>query len=639
MNRVVHPDREALPRWLFGALALAIMFALGAAGAVTSSTNGQPASVGILAAILVTALAMWGLPSVSVRLVARTAVVVSGAAVARFGTVGPDITNGTQTILLWMLAAVAILVLAARADHQAAEFAEPVDGPGLGGTRRPASDGELVEPARPARTAAHVVVVTAFVLVVVTVLAPFAVSRGGSSAAAGRGPSSAPTPGSSLLRSTDSLDMTTRPDLTDDVVLTVRTGQDLFLRGDVYDRWDGRSWTKSSLDRFALYGGDRVVPPPIDIGAVGAEVVEQTITVEAGYSDVFFATPSAVRIDSRVPVVQTIEGSLLTRRGAMGRGETYHVTSRRVPLTEELLRSVEGSPIPRAVTRVYAEEPVTTDRVRVLADDIVAAAGADSIYDRVRALERWMDRNLEYSIDAPTSPEGTDVVDDFLFRSKVGWCEQIASSLVVMARAQGIPARLATGYVMDERDPLTGTYVVRASDAHAWAEVWFPEVGWVPFDPTAGVPLAADSQQESTFADWILRHLIEVVVGVAVLVVLFVGGRRLVRGWLRRRAARPRTWVAAADRRLTDIGTKAGVVRGNGETATAYARRVDAVLNGDDAGSRVPFDLVSVGSVIDDHLFAPQLPGAEREAAADAALAAASTAEPGTGGSAPLEPG
>ncbi|MCB0978401.1 MAG: hypothetical protein KDB02_13185 [Acidimicrobiales bacterium] len=639
MNRIVHPDRQGLASWLFGSLVLAVAVALGAAGSVTSTTNGQPASVGVLAGVVVTVLAMWGLPSVSLRLVVRMAVVTSGVAVARFGTVGPEITNGTQTILLWMLAAVAALVLAARVDHHAVPAAETIGAP-------PAAD---AGPGRPGRTAAHIVVVAAVVVAVVTVLAPYAVSRAGRTAAAGRGPASAPEAGSSLLRSSDSLDMTTRPDLTDDVVLTVRADQDLFLRGDVFDRWDGRRWTKSSTDRYALYEGNRVVPPPIDIGAVGSEVVEQTITVEAGYSDVYFATPSAVRIDSRLPVVQTIDGSLLTRRGAMGRGETYHVTSRRVPLTESLLRSVEGSPIPQVVTSVYAEEPVTTDRVRALADRIVAEAGADSIYDRVRALENWMDRNLEYSIDAPTSPKGTDVVDDFLFRSKIGWCEQIASSLVVMARAQGIPARLATGYVMDERDALTGTYVVRARNAHAWAEIWFPEVGWVPFDPTAGVPLAAGSHDEDTFADRILQHLVEVVVGVGVLVLVLVGGRRLLRRWMRRRADRPRTWAAAADRRLNEIGAKAGTPRHPGETATAYARRVQSGLrsaNGPPGRSEAAdgrpaevLDLVAVGAVIDGHLYAPVPPGPERDAMADQVLDAASRTEHASGPSAPLESG
>lgn len=609
MSRVVHPDRQDLPAWLFGSLTGSVAVAMAVGGVVTSTTNGQPAAIGLLAGLSVTGLAAWLLPSVSLRLVAHVALFTSGAAVARFASIGPMIENGTQTILLWMLAAVATLVLSARVGHHAVPVAAPV-------AASPAVAGS-----RPGRSAAHVVLVAAVVIAVVTVLAPYAVSRAGTSASAGRGPTSAPAGGSSLLRASSSLDMTQRPELTDEVVLTVRADQDLFLRGQVYDRWDGRTWTPSSTDRYALVGGEQVSSPPEDLGALGSEAVEQTIRIEAGYSDVFFAAPTAVAIDARLPVVQTLDGGLQVRRGAMGRGETYRVTSRRQPLSEDLLRRVRGE-VPNMVMRTYAAAPTTTARVTALADDIVRRSGATTTYDRVRALEDWMDDNLEYSIDAPTAPEGVDVVDDFLFRSKLGWCEQIASSLVVMARSQGIPARLATGYVMDERDPVTGSYVVRARNAHAWAEVWFPEVGWVPFDPTAGVPLSVGPPADDTMADWIVQHLVELVVGLAVLVLAFVVGRRSLRRVLDRRRDRPRTWAALADRRLTSVGESFGVARRPGDTATGYARRVEAEAPPD--GAEVDLDLVAIGAVIDEHLYAPTAPDDRRRAEADAALDAAS---------------
>ena len=69
-----------------------------------------------------------------------------------------------------------------------------------------------------------------------------------------------------------------------------------------------------------------------------------------------------------------------------------------------------------------------------------------------------------------------------------------------MARSVGIPARLATGFVPGTRDALTGQFVVRERDAHAWAEIYFPGVGWQPFDPTASVPLAGDATHERLVA-------------------------------------------------------------------------------------------------------------------------------------------
>ena len=70
-----------------------------------------------------------------------------------------------------------------------------------------------------------------------------------------------------------------------------------------------------------------------------------------------------------------------------------------------------------------------------------------------------------------------------------------------MLRTQGVPARLVTGYVSGTRDEIAGVFEVKASDAHAWVEVWFPETGWQAFDPTASVPLSADTEAGSVGAD------------------------------------------------------------------------------------------------------------------------------------------
>jgi hypothetical protein len=77
-------------------------------------------------------------------------------------------------------------------------------------------------------------------------------------------------------------------------------------------------------------------------------------------------------------------------------------------------------------------------------------------------------------------------VDNFLFVDRRGVCEQFATAHVVLLRVLGIPARLVAGYGSGEHNPLSGYYAVRASDAHAWTEVYFPGYGWVPFDPTPG---------------------------------------------------------------------------------------------------------------------------------------------------------
>ena len=109
------------------------------------------------------------------------------------------------------------------------------------------------------------------------------------------------------------------------------------------------------------------------------------------------------------------------------------------------------------------------------------------------AVQTWIQGHTRYNLDVPADPPGVDSVDRFLFVTREGFCEQIASSMAVMLRTLGIPTRLVTGYGPGDRNPLTGYFEVRDSDAHAWLEVYYPQIGWVPYDPTFGVPAAAPS--------------------------------------------------------------------------------------------------------------------------------------------------
>ena len=82
---------------------------------------------------------------------------------------------------------------------------------------------------------------------------------------------------------------------------------------------------------------------------------------------------------------------------------------------------------------------------------------------------------------------GADAIDDFLFRTRVGFCGHYASAFVVLMRAAGVPARVVTGYLGGEWIPYGGYLLVRQSEAHAWAEVWLEGRGWTRLDPTAVV--------------------------------------------------------------------------------------------------------------------------------------------------------
>lgn len=102
-----------------------------------------------------------------------------------------------------------------------------------------------------------------------------------------------------------------------------------------------------------------------------------------------------------------------------------------------------------------------------------------------RAMRLFRDEDFFYTLEPP--PLGENMVDDFLFTTKRGFCEHYASSFTVLMRAAGIPARVVVGYQGGEFNEVGGYFTVRQSDAHAWSEVWLPRRGWVRIDPTAAV--------------------------------------------------------------------------------------------------------------------------------------------------------
>ena len=106
-------------------------------------------------------------------------------------------------------------------------------------------------------------------------------------------------------------------------------------------------------------------------------------------------------------------------------------------------------------------------------------------YDRARAIEQYL-RTFPYTLQLPPPPLDRDVVDYFLFDLQKGYCDYYASAMVVLARAAGLPARLVVGYAPGTFDAQRALYVVTAADAHSWAEVYFPGIGWIEFEPTAG---------------------------------------------------------------------------------------------------------------------------------------------------------
>ncbi|MBY7142525.1 transglutaminase domain-containing protein [Virgibacillus sp. NKC19-3] len=157
-----------------------------------------------------------------------------------------------------------------------------------------------------------------------------------------------------------------------------------------------------------------------------------------------------------------------------------------------------GNDDPEDIQERHTQLPSSLpDRVGELAEEITATY--DDRYGKAKAVERYFGQNgFEYqTTDVPVPEEDEDYVDQFLFDSQVGYCDNYSTSMVVLLRTLDIPARWAKGFTSGEMiessaDDSTDVYEVTNANAHSWVEVYFPDVGWVPFEPTQGFSNLSD---------------------------------------------------------------------------------------------------------------------------------------------------
>ncbi len=136
---------------------------------------------------------------------------------------------------------------------------------------------------------------------------------------------------------------------------------------------------------------------------------------------------------------------------------------------------------PPVIQETYLQLPSLDPRVRALAER--ATSDAKNQYDKAVSVEHYLISHYSYTLNL-TGPPTKDPLAQFLFERKSGNCEYFASAMTILLRSMGIPARYVTGFSPGEYNDLGGDYIVRESDAHAWVEVFFPEYGWITFDPT-----------------------------------------------------------------------------------------------------------------------------------------------------------
>ena len=285
-----------------------------------------------------------------------------------------------------------------------------------------------------------------------------------------------PTGVASFVDSGDNVRVVGTIRLSPQVQFTVESPAESYWTTATYDRYTGSGWVRSG-DTDPYVG--RLRGPP-----GGGRELAQTVTAETELG----AMPAAWR-PVRVEGLSTNRVRVTSQGGVrptttLDPGESYTVTSRVVDTPPEELRTA-GTDYPDGVAERYTQLPASTpDRVGARAANVTAAADAETPYEKAVAIEAHLESTKRYSLTVER-PEG-DVADAFLFEMDAGYCTYFATTMVTMLRAEGVPARFATGYTPGER--VDGEFVVRGLDSHAWVQVYVPDEGWVRFDPTPASP-------------------------------------------------------------------------------------------------------------------------------------------------------
>ncbi len=275
----------------------------------------------------------------------------------------------------------------------------------------------------------------------------------------------------------------------DSLVMHMQADNPLYVRGKVFDSFDGLIWEDSGIGAWKRYNADgrfSLGPEPLPGDSVQVFTIRQDLPpfIFAAYQPRFVSFPGSVieaghALDLRAP-------------GRLRKGTVYSVVSH----LEEVDRHPCSGPLTAGDNtdgRFIALYPEISERLRTLALDM--AKGAQDDLARAKKVETCLRDNYAYTRDTMGVTWSSNPVEQFLFDRKAGHCELFASSMVVILRTLDIPARLVTGFYVHRYNPITGYYEVRESDGHAWVEAYLEPHGWVTFEPTSSFELPKRSQR------------------------------------------------------------------------------------------------------------------------------------------------
>ncbi|MEM6456748.1 MAG: transglutaminaseTgpA domain-containing protein, partial [Acidobacteriota bacterium] len=302
-------------------------------------------------------------------------------------------------------------------------------------------------------------------------------------------------------------------------------GDDIRFKAATYDRYDSRSWHREGDSEHMIAAGrhrplvpgaaERAVERAIlflePIGARSLPLPVETVAVRLPASTTLWrdaggavSLPMAPAETVRYEAVLGDRPVFIERPRAdpseppPGARDLGGLTPRMTELANAVMRDgasptraslVDGSFLRGQAAPAAVDEPADGDGDAAIDGGTPAnVAGAvprdrDDDSTRIDRLERYLISTFDYTLDF-VGRGGSEPLDAFLFEHQSGHCELFASAMVLMLRSQDIPARLVTGFLGAEWNPLEGYYIVRQDNAHAWVEAWTPDRGWQIYDPT-----------------------------------------------------------------------------------------------------------------------------------------------------------
>ncbi len=270
-----------------------------------------------------------------------------------------------------------------------------------------------------------------------------------------------------------------------------------FLREQSLNLYTRDGWRVNNENDVPLSAGDstfadevnKIAPPGADPAPAPRQEATIKIEVAGGNNNHLFSLGQPVQSDQPAAAsagANPFDISSLKPAEHLANGDEYTVTGSVSAASVEQLRAA-GTQYPSWVTPEYLQlSRRLPDRVREKAQEI--ARSAANPYDAATAIEAYI-RTFPVDYNVPAASNRQDNVDYFLFDAQRGYFDYHASAMAVMLRTLGIPARIATGYVLDSAQRDGDTLRLTQQQAFAWPEVYFPGIGWVEFNPTPSEPL------------------------------------------------------------------------------------------------------------------------------------------------------